>query len=95
PLERRVAALARIRREEGYLAEWRRERGGSLLLVENHCPICAAARACAGLCRNELELFRTVLGPDVKVERIEYLLEGGRRCAYRVTGSGAARGGVG
>jgi len=25
------------------------------------------------------------LGPHVVVERVEYLLTGGRRCAYRIT----------
>ena len=85
PLDKRVAALSKLRREEGYMAKWSRARGasGALMLVENHCPICAAAQTCQGLCRDELELFRTLL-PDAKVERIEHLLEGARRCAYRV-----------
>jgi hypothetical protein len=38
-----VAELARIREEEGYMAEWNPEQDGSLFLIENHCPICAAA----------------------------------------------------
>lgn len=84
PLSRRVAALAAIRREEGYMAESRRESGGAFLLVENHCPVCAAARVCQGLCRQELTLFRSVLGKDVRVEREEHVLEGARRCAYRI-----------
>jgi predicted ArsR family transcriptional regulator len=83
PLPRRVAALARIREEEGYMAEWSREKDGTCLLVENHCPICAAARTCQGLCAGELDLFRQVLG--ARVERTEHLLEGARRCVYRIT----------
>jgi predicted ArsR family transcriptional regulator len=55
------------------------------MLVEHHCPICAAAQACQGFCRNELELFRRVLGPGVTVDRTEYLLGGDQRCAYRIT----------
>lgn len=85
PLQRRVAALAAIRHEEGYMAEWSRERDGSFLLVENHCPICAAARACQGLCRDELGLFQKVLGRDVSVERIDHVLAGARRCSYRIS----------
>lgn len=84
PLPRRLAALAAVRRDEGYMAEWSREKDGSYLFVESHCPICAAARACRGLCRGELELFRKLLGPEASVQRAEYLLEGGRRCVYRV-----------
>lgn len=83
PLDRRVATLAAIRRDEGYMAEWRREAGGGFLLVENHCPVCAAATECQGLCRFELDLFRRALG-DVDVERTEHILEGARRCAYRI-----------
>jgi predicted ArsR family transcriptional regulator len=83
-VEDRVAALAAIRREQGYMAEWSRERDGSLLLVENHCPICAAARSCQGLCREELRLFEQVLGGDVCIERTDHILAGARRCAYRI-----------
>lgn len=83
PLAKRVARLAALRRDEGYMAEWRRD-GDGFLLVENHCPVCAAAAACQGLCRDELALFRRVLGRDVRVERLEHMLEGARRCAYRI-----------
>jgi predicted ArsR family transcriptional regulator len=81
PLHRKVAELAAIRREEGYMAEWSRD-GKAFLLVENHCPICAAARTCQSLCKGELELFRTVLGAEV--ERTEHILAGARRCTYRI-----------
>ncbi|HEX8070192.1 MAG TPA: metalloregulator ArsR/SmtB family transcription factor [Pyrinomonadaceae bacterium] len=85
PLEEKLAELARVRTEEGYMAEVRPEEGGAFLLVENHCPICAAANACQGFCSTELELFRSVLGPGVGVERVEHIVSGDRRCAYRVT----------
>lgn len=66
------------------MAEVRRERPGTFVLVENHCPICAAATACQGFCTSELDLFRSVLGPGVDVERTEHIVGGDRRCAYRV-----------
>ena len=53
------------------------------ILAENHCPICAAARTCQGFCRSELALFRSLLAP-ANVTRVEYLLDGARRCAYRI-----------
>jgi predicted ArsR family transcriptional regulator len=85
-LKARVEALAKLRDHEGYMAEVRRDPAtGDLLLVENHCPVCAAARACTGLCREELSLFRRVLGDDVRVERITHILSGAGRCAYRIT----------
>ena len=82
-LEERVARLAEVRSREGYMAEWRAD-GDGYLLVENHCPICAAATACQGLCRAELELFRRSLGKDVSVQRQEHIVSGDRRCAYRI-----------
>jgi predicted ArsR family transcriptional regulator len=84
-LEKKLKELARVRTEEGYMAEVRTEDGGSYLLVENHCPICAAAAACQGFCTTELDLFRSVLGPAVEVERVEHIVSGDQRCAYRVT----------
>ncbi|PDV86223.1 MarR family transcriptional regulator [Rhizobium sp. H4] len=82
-LAARVEGLAAIRTREGYMADSWREADGSFMLVENHCPICAAATACAGFCRSELETFRAVLGAEV--ERSEHILAGARRCAYRIT----------
>lgn len=81
----RVARLAKFRTAEGYMADWSPDPGGGFLLVENHCPICAAAAACQGFCRAELQVFQEVLGPDAKVERTEHILAGARRCAYRIT----------
>jgi predicted ArsR family transcriptional regulator len=84
-LAERARLLAEQRAEEGYMAEVKRQPDGSLMLVENHCPICVAAKACQGFCRSELRLFRDILGPDAKVEREEHILAGARRCAYRIT----------
>lgn len=83
-LDRKLAELAKVRTEEGYMAEVRREGDGSFLLVENHCPICAAANACQGFCSTELDLFRSVLGTGVSVERAEHIIKGDNRCVYRV-----------
>ncbi|MCW1410594.1 transcriptional regulator [Rhizobium sp. 1AS11] len=81
-LAARVEALAGIRTREGYMADCWRQADGTFMLVENHCPICAAATACAGFCRSELETFRAVLSAEV--ERSEHILAGARRCAYRI-----------
>ncbi|KRB46720.1 MAG: metalloregulator ArsR/SmtB family transcription factor [Pseudomonadota bacterium] len=83
-LEERLDRLAQVRAAEGYMAEWSRREDGAYLLIENHCPICAAASACQGFCRSELTLFETMLAP-ARVERAEHILAGARRCAYLVT----------
>ena len=86
-LKEKVQKLARIRSEEGYMAGIKPNGKDGFLLVENHCPICAAASACQGFCVMELDLFRAVLGPGVIVERAEHIVSGDRRCAYRITPS--------
>ncbi|WP_145534716.1 helix-turn-helix transcriptional regulator [Yersinia thracica] len=78
----RVERLVAIRSQEGYMAECQTQADGSILLIENHCPICAAATRCQGFCRAELDVFRQVL--QAPVERTEYILSGSRRCVYRV-----------
>ncbi|HED64548.1 MAG TPA: ArsR family transcriptional regulator [Planctomycetes bacterium] len=83
PLPERVRALARLRTEEGYLARSRKERDGSVRLFEDHCPVCAAAEVCQGLCTNEQRLFERVLGPRVRVEREQHLFSGDRHCVWR------------
>src|SRR5262249_31076560 len=83
-LGEKVARLAAARTREGYMAESRPE-GDGYLLVENHCPICVAATTCQGFCRAELETFQEVLGPEATVERAEHIVQGDRRCAYRVS----------
>ena len=80
----RVRRLAQVRSREGYMARAEKQ-GADWLLVEDHCPICAAAATCQGLCRSELAIFARCLGESVRVERVEHLLAGARRCAYRIT----------
>jgi predicted ArsR family transcriptional regulator len=79
----RARRLADLRSEEGYMAQSAATPDGGILLVENHCPVCAAAQACQGLCRSELEIFRALL-PGASVERVDHILAGARRCAYRI-----------
>jgi predicted ArsR family transcriptional regulator len=83
-LREKLTALAEIRSREGYMAKVTDEGSGSFLFIENHCPICAAAAACQGLCRSELAVFRAVLGSGVTIERTDHILAGARRCAYRI-----------
>src|SRR5262245_59878772 len=73
-LGERVIRLAEARTREGYMAECRPE-GDGYLLVENHCPICAAATECQGFCRAEREVFEQALG-GVSVERTEHIVGG-------------------
>jgi predicted ArsR family transcriptional regulator len=80
----KIAALAQVRCEEGYMAQVQQDANGTWLLSENHCPICAAAKECQQFCRSELAMFQTLLQPLASVAREEHLLSGARRCAYRI-----------
>lgn len=83
-LEQRLDILVKIRSEEGYMAEWKKE-GNDYFLIENHCPICAAATECQGFCRAELSNFRNLIGKDYQIERVSHILSGGQRCMYKIS----------
>ncbi|MEP3246850.1 MAG: metalloregulator ArsR/SmtB family transcription factor [Sneathiella sp.] len=79
----RLTALADIRTREGYMAAvCEGEQAGEFLFIENHCPICEAARSCTNLCASELEVFGAVLGDYVSIQRQDHILQGARRCVY-------------
>jgi predicted ArsR family transcriptional regulator len=81
----KLTALAEMRSAEGYMARLEDCPGDGYLLIEDHCPICAAAIACQGFCSVELEVFRDLLDDGWQIERQDHLLTGARRCAYRIT----------
>ncbi len=87
-LGERVQRLADLRSDEGYLAEVRAD-DGAYFLIEHHCPIREAAAACGALCGAELDVFQRVLGPGGTVTRVQHVLAGDRRCAYRVEATAA------
>ena len=80
----RIQKLAELRSEEGYMAEVRLLPDG-WLLIENHCPIRAAAEKCQHLCRAELNCFSELFTESATVERVDHLFAGARRCAYKIS----------
>ena len=83
-LEEKLEKLAELREKEGYMAYVEKKGQGDFLLIENHCPICAAATLCQGFCASELNVFKSLLGPNTRVERVDHILAGARRCAYLI-----------
>ncbi|WPZ23929.1 metalloregulator ArsR/SmtB family transcription factor (plasmid) [Sulfitobacter faviae] len=81
-LRDRLDKLVELRNAEGYMAAAEEGEDGEFRLVENHCPICAAATVCQGFCRAEKSVFENVLGDGISVERVEHIVSGGRRCTY-------------
>jgi len=82
-IKEKLELLAEIRSDEGYMATVV-EQEGELWLMENHCPICAAATKCQNFCRSELQLFQKLFDDLAIISREEHIVEGSRRCAYRV-----------
>lgn len=82
-LQATLEKLTELRYQEGYMAHLVRD-GADFLLIEEHCPICAAATMCQNFCRSELRLFQNVLGNKADITREEYLLQEGQRCIYRI-----------
>jgi len=81
----KLTKLADMRSAEGYMARLETLGCDGFLLIEDHCPICAAAMTCQGFCSIELQVFRNLLGPGWHIEREDHLLTGARRCTYRIT----------
>lgn len=79
----KLAMVAKLRSDEGYMATVTQEENFYWLL-ENHCPICAAATKCVNFCRSELHLFQSLFIDLAVVTREEHIIEGARRCAYKV-----------
>ncbi|MEZ8825260.1 helix-turn-helix transcriptional regulator [Vibrio amylolyticus] len=82
-LEEKLIKLVQQRRSEGYMAELESLQDG-FLLIENHCPICKAATRSSVLCASELNVFQALLGEDYQVNRTEHIVQGQRRCAYKI-----------
>lgn len=64
----RLTELARIRDEDGYMAEVKRPRGPEAELLEHTCPILALADRYGEACDVERRLFQRLLGADVRVQ---------------------------
>lgn len=82
-IKEKLERLAGLRSEEGYMAEWK-ESDGALYLIENHCPICAAATECQGFCRAELRNFQQLLGAGYAVTRTQHIITDGTKCVYKI-----------
>ncbi len=79
--QERVAELAKIRTEEGYMADWEQSDRETFLLREHNCAICQIARQCSSVCAHELELFQRVLN-DADVAREKHIMNGDWTCTY-------------
>ena len=81
PPTERIAAVARLLTEEGYMAE-ASATASSGILVEHNCAIQAVAERFPEICAAEAKFLAAVLGAEV--DRQEHILSGCSACEYRV-----------
>ncbi|MGN6187585.1 MAG: helix-turn-helix transcriptional regulator [Conexibacter sp.] len=80
----RVAEVARVLDEDGYLADVEPlEDGGGWRIREHNCAILAVAQRYGHACGAEIAFLREVL-PDADVTRVSHILTGAHACAYEV-----------
>jgi predicted ArsR family transcriptional regulator len=81
--EARVAELAAILDEDGYLASFEQQDDGTFLVTEHNCAIIAVAREHPHACSSEIEFIRAVL-PEATVERTTHMASGAHSCTYDI-----------
>ncbi|MED1799686.1 helix-turn-helix transcriptional regulator [Brevibacillus porteri] len=82
-LEKRVAKLAELQNDKGYMVEWEKdENGDGYRIQEFNCPISQVAREFNQACSCELSLFRRVL--NANVEQTTCMAKGGDKCVFHI-----------
>ncbi len=79
----KVAELAAILDEDGYVATCEQIGRDHFRIVEHNCAIAAVALRYGQACSSELEFIRAVLS-DARVERVSHMVQGARHCAYDI-----------
>ncbi|MEX1323088.1 MAG: iron-sulfur cluster biosynthesis transcriptional regulator SufR [Synechococcaceae cyanobacterium] len=84
PLPERLEHLVDLRRQEGFVAECSPDpEGNGWLMREFHCSVMRIAEQFPCVCDQELRLIRQTF-PDCQVERVQWRLEKGHSCGFRL-----------
>jgi DeoR family suf operon transcriptional repressor len=83
PLEEKVAAIAQILDEDGYLANFVRRDDGTFVVTEHNCAVLSVAQRYGHACGSELQFLQAAL-PEATVVRTAHRLQGGHVCAYEI-----------
>jgi DeoR family suf operon transcriptional repressor len=79
----RVAELARILDEDGYLASFETVGDGTFRIVEHNCAVLDVAERYGQACSSEIAFLRQAL-PEARIERVSHMIAGAHSCAYEV-----------
>jgi DeoR family suf operon transcriptional repressor len=83
PFGDRVAELARILDDDGYLADFEALPDGGFRITEHNCAVLDVARRVGHAGTSELAFLRAAL-PDARVERVQHIVAGAHVCSYEV-----------
>nr|WP_156282009.1 metalloregulator ArsR/SmtB family transcription factor [Paenibacillus sp. NEAU-GSW1] len=81
-LSEKVAALAQLQNDNGYMVQWEQQNEDEFVLKEHNCPIADVANKYNHACQCELQLFQSLLNADVT--RTECLAKGDMKCEYQI-----------
>jgi DeoR family suf operon transcriptional repressor len=79
----KVATIAGILDEDGYLAEFVQREDGSFVITEHNCAVLSVALRYGHACGSELAFLQDAM-PEAEVTRIAHRIAGGHVCAYLV-----------
>ena len=93
-LKERITNLAKIRRTEGYVAEWYEVKDAPIedlqkvdrpayIFTEYNCAISHIVKTFPNVCGHELEMFAVALEQS-KVERTHWMVDGEHCCGYLI-----------
>jgi DeoR family suf operon transcriptional repressor len=80
----KVATVAKILDEDGYLADFEALPDGSFRVREHNCMVLGVARRFGHACSSELDFLRRAL-PEAEIQRVQHMLAGAHACAYVIT----------
>ena len=82
-LEERLALLAKLQDEAGYLTVLD-QQNDRFVLTEHNCTIARVASRYTEVCKYELDSFQELLGDDTEVQRVQCISSGDNFCQYVV-----------
>lgn len=86
----RLAEVARILTEEGYMAEIRADDADVPRLRLCHCPVRELVDVTRAPCKAEIGFVQALVGEGMA--RVEYIPDGDQACAYALAGDGGPEG---
>ena len=79
----RVAELARILDQDGYLADFEQVDGDTWRITEHNCAVFSVASRYGQACSSEIAFLRDAM-PDAEIERVSHMVAGAHACSYLV-----------